>query len=96
MTASALGEDGPTHQPVEHHLALRAIPDLLFIRPGDANETAWAWRVAIQNRHRPTALALTRQNVPTLDRHVYASAEGLTRGAYVLNPSSDGAEPDSS
>ena len=81
-----VGEDGPTHQPVEHFLALRAIPDLLFIRPGDANETAWAWKVAIRERHRPTAMALTRQNVPTLDRSVYASAEGLTRGAYVLNP----------
>ncbi len=81
-----VGEDGPTHQPIEHYLALRAIPDLLFIRPGDANETAWAWQVAIQNRHRPTVLALTRQAVPTLDRSVYASAEGLTRGAYVLNP----------
>ena len=81
-----VGEDGPTHQPIEHYLALRAIPDLLFIRPGDANETAWAWRVAIENRHRPTALALTRQAVPTLDRSVYAPAEGLTRGAYVLNP----------
>lgn len=80
-----LGEDGPTHQPVEHFLALRAIPDLLFIRPSDANETVWAWRVAIANRHRPTALALTRQAVPTLDRSIYASAEGLTRGAYVLN-----------
>jgi transketolase len=80
-----LGEDGPTHQPVEHFLALRAIPDLLFIRPSDANETVWAWRVAIENRHRPTALALTRQAVPTLDRSIYASAEGLTRGAYVLN-----------
>ncbi len=81
-----VGEDGPTHQPVEHFAALRSIPDLLFIRPADANETAWAWRVAIANRHRPTALALTRQNVPTLDRAVYASAEGLRRGGYVLNP----------
>jgi transketolase len=80
-----LGEDGPTHQPVEHFLALRAIPDLLFIRPADANETVWAWQVAIKNRHRPTALALTRQAVPTLDRSKYASAEGLARGAYVLN-----------
>ena len=86
-----VGEDGPTHQPVEHFLALRAIPDLLFIRPGDASETAWAWKVAIRERHRPTAMALTRQNVPTLDRSVYASAEGLTRGAYVLNPRSGGA-----
>jgi len=86
-----LGEDGPTHQAVEHYLALRAIPDLLFIRPADASETVWAWKVAIQNRHRPTALALTRQAVPTLDRSVYASAEGLTRGAYVLNPEAEAA-----
>jgi transketolase len=89
-----VGEDGPTHQPVEHFLALRAIPDLLFIRPGDANETAWSWKIAIRNRHRPTAMALTRQNVPTLDRSVYASAEGLTRGAYVLNPRAAAARPD--
>jgi transketolase len=88
----ALGEDGPTHQAVEHYMALRAIPGLLFIRPADANETAHAWRVAIENRHRPTALALTRQNVPTLDRARFAPAEGLRRGAYVLNPSVD--EPD--
>ncbi len=81
-----LGEDGPTHQPIEHYAAARAIPDLLFIRPADANETAWAWKVAIQNRHRPTVLSLTRQNLPVLDRAVYASAEGLTRGAYSLNP----------
>lgn len=81
-----VGEDGPTHQPVEHHAALRAIPGMRYIRPADANETAWAWRVAIQNRHRPTALALSRQNVPTLDRSKYASAEGLCRGAYVMNP----------
>jgi len=81
-----LGEDGPTHQAVEHYAALRAIPGLLFVRPCDANETVWAWKVAIQNRHRPTALALTRQNVPTLDRANLASAEGLLRGAYVLNP----------
>jgi transketolase len=84
-----LGEDGPTHQPVEHYAALRAIPRLLFIRPGDANETVWAWRVAVENRHRPTALALTRQNVPTLDRARFASAECLRRGAYVLNPDVD-------
>jgi transketolase len=85
----ALGEDGPTHQAVEHYMALRAIPGLLFIRPADANETAYAWRVAIENRHRPTVLALTRQNVPTLDRARFAPAEGLRRGAYVLNPSVD-------
>ena len=81
-----LGEDGPTHQPVEHYAALRAVPGLLFIRPCDAAETVWAWRVAIENRHRPTALALTRQNVPILDRTTYAPADGLVRGAYVLNP----------
>jgi transketolase len=84
-----VGEDGPTHQPVEHFAALRAIPGALFIRPADANETVWAWRVAMENRHRPTILALTRQNVPTLDRAVYASAEGLRQGAYVLNPGPD-------
>ncbi|HUE37945.1 MAG TPA: transketolase [Candidatus Binatia bacterium] len=81
-----LGEDGPTHQAVEHYMALRAIPDLLFIRPGDANETVWAWRVAIESGDRPTVLALTRQNLPTFDRSVFASAEGLRRGAYVMNP----------
>jgi transketolase len=81
-----VGEDGPTHQPIEHYMALRAIPGVLFIRPCDANETTWAWRVAIGNRQRPTILALTRQNVPTLDRSVFASADGLLRGAYVLNP----------
>jgi transketolase len=81
-----LGEDGPTHQAVEHFAALRAIPDLLFIRPADANEAAWAWRLAIENRHRPTVLAFTRQNVPTLDRTALAPAAGLRQGAYVLNP----------
>jgi transketolase len=81
-----VGEDGPTHQPVEHYAAARAIPDLLFIRPGDANEVAWAYRVAIANRRRPTVLSLTRQNLPVLDRAVYASAEGVSKGAYVLNP----------
>ena len=89
-----VGEDGPTHQPVEHYAALRAIPDLVFIRPGDASETAWAWKVAIRDRHRPTALSLTRQNVPTLDRTVYASAEGVTRGGYVLNAQAAAAKPD--
>ncbi|MGH7804665.1 MAG: transketolase, partial [Candidatus Binatia bacterium] len=87
-----LGEDGPTHQAVEHYAALRAIPNLLFMRPGDANETAVAYRVAIENRHRPTVFALTRQNVPTLDRSKFASADLVRRGAYVLNP--DVANPD--
>ncbi|HSS26998.1 MAG TPA: transketolase, partial [Usitatibacter sp.] len=80
----ALGEDGPTHQPVEHLAALRAIPDLTVIRPGDANEAAMAWRVAMESRGHPVALILSRQNLPTLDRTRYASAEGLRRGAYVL------------
>jgi transketolase len=79
-----LGEDGPTHQPVEHLAALRAIPNLMLLRPADANETAVAWRVAIEHRGGPVALALTRQALPIIDRGSYASAEGLTRGAYVL------------
>ena len=79
-----VGEDGPTHQPVEQLAALRAIPNLVSIRPADANEVREAWKVAIENRHRPTALVLTRQALPTLDRAVYAPAEGLRRGAYVL------------
>jgi len=79
-----LGEDGPTHQPIEHLAALRVIPNLTVLRPGDANEVAVAWQVALEQKTGPTALALTRQNVPTLDRSVYASAEGLRRGAYVL------------
>ena len=75
-----LGEDGPTHQPIEQLAALRAIPQLVVIRPGDANETAVAWRVAIESRQ-AGGLALTRQNVPTLDRSQFAAAEGLRRGA---------------
>jgi len=80
----ALGEDGPTHQSVEQIASLRAIPQLMVIRPGDANETAVAWRVAIETRDRPVALILTRQNVPTLNRSQFASADGLRRGAYIL------------
>jgi transketolase len=79
-----VGEDGPTHQPVEHLAAARAIPNLLTLRPADANEVREAWKVAIEERDRPTALVLTRQNVPTLDRSVYAPADGVRRGAYVL------------
>jgi transketolase len=79
-----LGEDGPTHQPVEHLAALRAIPHLFVIRPADSHEVREAWRLAILRRHGPTALALTRQKVPLSDREVYASAEGLRRGGYVL------------
>src|SRR5690606_27894113 len=76
-----LGEDGPTHQPIEHLMALRLIPNLTVIRPADANETAGAWKVAIENRHAPTVLALTRQNVPTFETSSYA---GVEKGAYVL------------
>jgi transketolase len=79
-----LGEDGPTHQPVEHLPALRAIPNLVVIRPADANETAEAWRVALERREGPTALLLTRQKIPIFDRATLASASGLRRGAYVL------------
>ena len=79
-----LGEDGPTHQPVEQLASLRAVPGLNVIRPCDANEVSEAWRVMMQQRHQPTALILTRQDVPILDRSVYASAEGLARGGYVL------------
>jgi transketolase len=79
-----VGEDGPTHQPVEQLAALRCIPNLVTLRPADANEVAQAWKIAIENRHRPTALVLTRQNLPTLDRSQFASAEGVQRGAYVL------------
>lgn len=80
----ALGEDGPTHQPVEHLAALRAIPNLTVIRPADANETREAWKAAIRNRNRPTALILSRQALPTLDRSQLNPADGLAKGAYVL------------
>jgi transketolase len=79
-----LGEDGPTHQPVEHLAALRAIPHLFVIRPADPHEVREAWRIAILRRHAPTALALTRQKVPVIDRKLYASADGARRGAYIL------------
>ena len=84
-----LGEDGPTHQPVEHLTALRAVPGLSVIRPCDANETAVAWR-AVLSASRPVGLALTRQNVPTLDRSVLGSADGLERGGYLLAEASGG------
>ena len=85
-----VGEDGPTHQPVEQLASLRAIPGLITLRPADANETVEAWRVITQLRHQPVALILTRQAVPTIDRTKYASADGLQRGAYVLADSGDG------
>jgi transketolase len=89
----ALGEDGPTHQPIEQLASLRAIPNLLVIRPCDANETAVAWRVAIESRSRPVALILTRQDVPTIDRTNCSAADGLRRGAYVLADAPNG-KPD--
>jgi transketolase len=79
-----LGEDGPTHQPVEHYAALRAIPHLWVVRPADANETAVAWRVALERADGPVALLFSRQALPVLDRSALASADGLERGAYVL------------
>jgi transketolase len=88
-----LGEDGPTHQPVEHHMALRAIPNLWYVRPADANETSMAWRIAIERSGGPVAMALSRQKLPTLDRTEVAPAEGALRGAYTLWQSGDG-EPD--
>jgi transketolase len=88
-----LGEDGPTHQPVEQIASLRAIPGLDVIRPADANEVAEAWRVALDRSHQPVALVLTRQNVPVFDRSRYAPAEGLRRGGYVL-ADTEGGDPD--
>ncbi|WP_231957015.1 MULTISPECIES: transketolase [unclassified Actinoplanes] len=85
-----LGEDGPTHQPIETLTALRAIVGLDVVRPADANETAWAWRGALEHHDRPTALALSRQNLPTLDRSKYASAEGTLKGGYILSEASSG------
>jgi transketolase len=83
-----LGEDGPTHQPVETYAALRAIPNLWFVRPADANETVAAWKLALERSDGPVALSLSRQKVPTLDRSDLAAATGLERGAYTLWESS--------
>lgn len=88
-----LGEDGPTHQPIEQLASLRAMPNLLVLRPGDANEVTEAWKVIAQQKHSPAALVLTRQNVPTLDRTKYAPASGLANGAYVL-AEAPGGKPD--
>ncbi|MCG3147902.1 MAG: Transketolase [Verrucomicrobiae bacterium] len=82
-----VGEDGPTHQPIEQIASLRAIPNMIVIRPGDANEVTEAWRVVMAEKKQPIALALTRQNVPTLDRTKYAAAAGLRQGAYILSDS---------
>jgi transketolase len=87
-----LGEDGPTHQPIEQLMSLRMIPRMVVIRPADANEVAEAWRVAMESKERPVALVLTRQPVPTFKRPKYASAEGLRRGAYILAESDGKAE----
>ncbi len=88
-----VGEDGPTHQPVEHLASLRAIPGLITLRPADANEVVEAWRVIMKLHHEPAVLVLTRQDMPTLDRTKYAPASGLARGAYVLADAEDG-KPD--
>lgn len=88
-----LGEDGPTHQPIEHLMGLRSVPGLTVIRPADATETVEAWRAALLNGNGPTALVLTRQDVPTLDRNTFPSARELHRGAYVLWDSGEG-DPD--
>ncbi|HOF28256.1 MAG TPA: transketolase C-terminal domain-containing protein, partial [Anaerolineaceae bacterium] len=80
----AVGEDGPTHQPIEHVMSLRIIPNLVVLRPGDANEVSEAWKYAINNRENPVALILSRQNLTTLDRKLYKSAKGLSKGAYIL------------
>jgi transketolase len=85
-----LGEDGPTHQPIEHFAALRAIPGLDVVRPADANEVAVAWRTVLENNDRPAGLLLSRQNLPVYDRSEFGSAEGVARGAYVLAEASNG------
>ena len=88
-----VGEDGPTHQPVEHLASLRAVPGLMVIRPGDANEVIAAWKVIMELHHAPVVLVLTRQALPTLDRGRYGPADGVARGAYVLADAADG-KPD--
>lgn len=89
-----VGEDGPTHQPIEHYMALRGIPGVMFMRPCDANETVYAWKAALERKDGPTILSLTRQNLPILDRTQYSSAEGLLKGGYVLADSPDKAQPE--
>jgi transketolase len=85
-----LGEDGPTHQPIEHLASLRAMPGMVVIRPSDANEAVMAWRIALERRDGPTALVLTRQNLPVLDRERLGGADGLLRGGYVLQDAREG------
>ena len=88
-----VGEDGPTHQPIEQLASLRAIPGLVVLRPADANEVLEAWKVIMQLHHQPAAIVLTRQDVPTLDRSRYAPASGLAKGAYIL-ADTPGGKPD--
>ena len=88
-----VGEDGPTHQPIEHLAALRCMPNVVTLRPADANETAAAWKIALERANGPTAIALTRQNLPTLDVDKYPVQEGLPRGAYILSEA-EGGSPD--
>ena len=88
-----VGEDGPTHQPVEQLAALRSIPGLIVLRPADANEVAEAWRVALSLKHEPVCLILSRQNLPTFDRTRYAAASGVRKGAYILADAASG-KPD--
>jgi transketolase len=85
-----LGEDGPTHQPVEQLPSLRAVPGLIVLRPADANEVVEAWKVIMQLKHEPVALVLSRQALPTLDRSKYASASGVAKGAYILADAANG------
>ena len=89
-----VGEDGPTHQPIEHLASLRAIPGLIVMRPGDPNEVVEAWRVIMKLKHHPVTLVLSRQDMPTLDRTKFAAASGLAKGAYVLHCASPTGEPD--
>ena len=89
-----VGEDGPTHQPVEQVVGLRGIPGLIVLRPADANEVAEAWRVVLGSKHRPACLILSRQNLPTVDRDRFASASGVARGAYVLADAAGGGTPE--
>ena len=88
-----LGEDGPTHQPIEQLAALRAVPNTVLLRPGDANEVVEAWKIAVQSKHSPVLLVLSRQAMPTLDRTKFAPASGVTKGAYVLSDA-PGGKPD--
>src|SRR5207244_11437234 len=88
-----VGEDGPTHQPVEQILSMRAIPGFIVLRPADANEVVEAWRVIMQMHHQPAALILSRQALPTIDRSIYAAASGVAQGAYIL-ADADGGKPE--